>query len=114
MAKASYKFSWNQSTLNRLRINATHRLLKLAYQINNKAKSNAPVLTGALVNSIRVDEAGDNTVYVIAGGKAFGKSVPYAELREYVNNAHPNTRYYMKRAFQDGVRNFKEDFRNLI
>lgn len=114
MASASYTFTWNQATLGKLRKNAMARLVKLGLQINNKAKGNAPYLTGALVNSIRVDTSADETVYVIAGGNAFGKSVPYARRREYENRAHPNTKYYMRNAFQDGVRNFKEQFRNLI
>lgn len=110
----SFSFTWNQSTLNKLRKNAMARLLKLGYKINNDAKSNAPYLTGALVNSIRVDASESDVVYILAGGNAFGKSVPYARRREYENKAHPNTRYYMRNAFQDGVRNFKEEFRNLI
>lgn len=114
MSNMTYTFTWNQSTLDKLRKNAMARLVKLGLQINNKAKSNAPYLTGALVNSIRVDDSASETVYVIAGGNAFGKSVPYARRREYENRAHPNTRYYMRNAFQDGVRNFKAEFRNLI
>lgn len=111
----SFTFSWNQSTLKKLNANAMQRLIKLGTQINNKAKSGAPYLTGALVNSIRVDTSEQDTVYVLAGGKApNGAKVPYARRREYENNLHPNTRYYMKNAFQDSVRNFKQEFKNLI
>lgn len=110
----SYTFTWNQNTLKKLQTNVMTRLLKLGYQINNKAKSNAPYLTGALVNSIRVDTSKDNTVYVLAGGKVLGRSVPYAKRREYENLAHPSKRYYMRNAFDDGVRNYKQEFKNLI
>lgn len=110
----SYTFTWNQGTLNKLKSNTMKRLIDLGTKINNKAKSNAPYLTGALVNSIRVDTSEQNTVYVLAGGNAVGRSVPYAKRREYENQLHPNTRYYMRNAFQDGVRNFKQEFKNLI
>lgn len=111
----SYTFTWNLNTLKELKTNAMQRLLKLGYQINNKAKGNAPYLTGALVGSIRVDASEDDTVYVLAGGKApNGATVPYAKRREYENNLHPDTRHYMGNAFRDGVRNFKQEFKNLI
>lgn len=111
----SYTFTWNQSTLKKLKKNTMSRLVKLGTQINNKAKSNAPYLTGALVNSIRVDASEDNVVYVLAGGRTpNGAKVPYARRREYENQLHPSTRYYMRNAFQDGVRNFKQEFKNLI
>lgn len=112
---SSYTFTWNQSTLDRLKTNAMERLLKLGYNINNQAKGNAPYLTGALVNSIRVDTSEQDTVYMLAGGTApNGANIPYAKRREYENNLHPGTRYYMRNAFQDGVRNFKQEFKNLI
>lgn len=111
----SFTFSWNQSTLKKLKTNTMQRLVKLGTQINNKAKSNAPYLSGALVNSIRVDTSEQDTVHVFAGGKApNGAKVPYAKRREYENNLHPGTRYYMRNAFQDSVRNFKQEFKNLI
>lgn len=115
MSSTAYSFSWNQATISKLRKNAMKRLTKIGYQINNKAKSGAPYLTGALVNSIRIDASEQDVIYVLAGGKALnGAKVPYAKRREYENNLHPNTRYYMRNAFAEATRNYKEQFKDLI
>lgn len=115
MSSTSYSFTWNQSTLNKLKANAMQRLLKLGYQINNAAKANAPWDTGALANSIRVDTSEQNIIYVLAGGRApSGATVPYAKRREYENKLHPSRKYYMRNAFRDETRNYKQEFKNLI
>lgn len=72
-------------------------LFRMGYDIHNKAKMLAPVLTSALQNSIRVEEDGYD-VYVVAGGRVGGKEIRYAAIRELVNNAHPWTAHYMENA----------------
>lgn len=98
-------FTWNQSALNRVRKGVLSGMYSMATDIHNKAIRNAPVLTGALVGSIRVTPPQGNDVYVLAGGKSTtGKEVRYALYREYHNKAHPSTTHYMGRAFEDTVR----------
>lgn len=73
-------------------------MFKLAGAIAQKARANAPVLTGALRNSIRIEEDGYD-VYIRAGGTVVGnKTIDYAYKREMENRLHPNTTHYMKRA----------------
>lgn len=73
--------------------------------INKQAKTYAPVLTGALRKSGRVEDfttAGE-LLYsrVVFGGADVG--VPYALRREYENNLHPNTRFYLRRAVENNA-----------
>lgn len=109
----SVTFTWNQQVLDKLKTSVVARMLSMGYKIQNTAKGKAPYLTGALVNSIRIDTSKDNTVYVIAGGKIYGRSVPYAKRREYENHAHPSTRYYMRDSFRDTTRNYQTFFKDL-
>lgn len=109
-SKAEYSFTWNEPVIASLKNNIMARMLSMGYKINNTAKANAPYLTGALVNSIRVDTSEEDVVYVIAGGKVGGKSIPYAKRQEYENKRHP---YYMRNAFRDVTRNYKQFFKDL-
>lgn len=77
---------------------AIKNLMRLGYDIAAQARQNAPYETGALRNSIRVEETNPKTVEVIAGGSFGGKSVPYALKREYENNLHPDRKHYMENA----------------
>lgn len=70
----------------------------MGFDIANQARSNAPYVTGALRNSIRVQESKNNTVEVIAGGSFGGRSVPYAWKREQGPNKNPATEHYMENA----------------
>lgn len=88
------KLTWNNGKLNELQRKTNEGLLSMGFDIASRARFNAPVLTGALRNSIRTTVEGE-TVYVLAGG---GR-VPYARRREYENRLHPETRHYMERAF---------------
>lgn len=92
-------FKWNQAVLNQVRSAFTQGMVKMGYAIANQARANAPVLSGALRNSIRTTLDGKDDVYVIAGGHAGSYTVPYAKRREYENNAHPSKRMYMHKAF---------------
>ena len=63
--------------------------------VDTKAKSYAPVRTGALKNSGRIT----------ANSVIYGNNqVPYARLRHFVNRLHPSTRYYLSRAAEDIAR----------
>lgn len=90
----SYKLTWNNGKLTDVQRKTNQGLLRMGFDIASRARANAPVLTGALRNSIRTTTEGE-TVFVIAGSAR----VPYAKRREYENNAHPTTTHYMGRAF---------------
>lgn len=99
MSSATYTFKWNQARLNGLKTNVMARMLNLGFKTATEAQHGAPVMTSALINSIRTTTDHKSTVYVLAGGSFAGKNVPYARRREYDNNLHPNKKYYMKNAF---------------
>ena len=63
----------------------------LSKTILNKARMNAPVLTGALRASGNISNTG---MY----SRVIGFSVPYATVREFNNKKHPNTKFYLRRA----------------
>lgn len=98
MAKTSANFKWDKGQVAILERNITKGLLRMGADIANQARANAPVLTGALRNSIRVTTSSSDTVYVLAGGAVAGKTVNYALYREFHNEKHPNTTHYMGRA----------------
>lgn len=126
MSRSSVSFKWNTAKLAQVRQKFGQGLLRMGADIASKARGNAPVLTGNLVRSIRIDTAESSTdiVVVKAGGKVdfpvykyvknkktgkkkkvfTGYSIPYARRREYENNLHPGTKYYMHRAFDTVVR----------
>lgn len=95
VASVSFKFS-NQA-LATMEKRIKEGMFQMGYDMANQARRNAPVLTGALRNSIRV-EPENNVVYVKAGGNVAGYRIDYALKREYENRLHPDTRFYMKRA----------------
>lgn len=97
-------FTWNTTKLARVRKQFQKGVLKLGAAVAAQARSNAPVLTGNLVRSIRIDSSKQGVVFVAAGGNAGSYSVPYAKRREYENNLHPNTKMYMHRAFDKKVK----------
>lgn len=113
MANNSVTFKWNQSKINSLKRNIQEGLVSLGFAIANQAMRNAPVDTGALVNSIRVNEDNANTVYVLAGGNVGGRSIAYAKKREYENNLHPGTTHYMGRAYESEMKQWSKYFKGV-
>lgn len=110
---ATISFKWNQSMLGRLRKSIATGLVKMGYAISNQAQRNAPVDTGALVNSIRVSISNADEVFVLAGGSVGGKSIPYAKKREYENRKNPQTKRYMGRAFDQETKNYLKYFKGI-
>lgn len=115
------EFKWNEGALSKLQKNITEALWDLGFEAEAHAKSAAPVgvypkksgrVGGALVNSIRVHKT-KNQVVILAGGTIRGKYIPYARFREYNNNLHPNTRFYMKNALQWANDNVDEYFKDV-
>lgn len=112
---SSYSFKWNTVKIQQIKHNTIMGLIKMGYDINNRAKAKAPVLTGTLVNSIRVDvtERDQGNVYVLAGGTAGVYKAPYARRREFENNKHPNTKHYMRNAFNEATKNYSKYFKEI-
>ncbi len=104
-SSATVKFAWDNARVNNLRTGVYKGILKMAFDIQERAMDRAPVLTGDLRSSIRT-EAKDSgaSVDIIAGGtigKSTGIVVDYAEVREFSNNLHPDTVHYMQNALKD-------------
>ena len=103
MASAQVTLTWDTSKLANINQRTIKGLIRMAYDIGNQARRNAPYKTGALANSIRVEENGD-TVNVIAGGAYAGRNIPYAAIQEFGGYAGRNLsvritgKHYMERA----------------
>lgn len=93
----SVAVKWDDSKISLANKNAVKGLFKMGFDIASQARRNAPYLTGALRNTIRVQETSDqNTVEVIAGGNFAGFKVDYAWIREQGPNRNPATEHYME------------------
>ena len=107
----SVKLKWNKTAeqqINRARIDAT---FNLGYDSAAKARANAPVVSGALRHSIRVETiAGDKGIQVIAGGASskiangIVRFVNYAAKRERGPNRNPATEHYMENAMKETLK----------
>lgn len=77
---------------------ALEGLFALGYDIAAQARRNAPVVTSALRNSIRVEDDGE-IIYIRAGGIVVkNKRIDYAMKREQGPNRNPATEHYMANA----------------
>lgn len=102
MSKTTVKFNWNGQSLAEINRKALEGIFAMGYDIASQARRNAPVVTSALRNSIRVEEDG-TTIYVKAGGIVAqstrgAKYVNYALKREEGPNRNPATEHYMENA----------------
>jgi len=98
MSDISVRISWDYKAVDTIENKTIRGLMRLGTDIASQARRNAPYLTGALRNTIRVQEVNSNSVDVIAGGSFGGKSVPYAWIREQGPNRNPATEHYMENA----------------
>lgn len=97
-SSVSVKLDWNNQKISLINQNAVSGLARMGFDIASRARANAPYVTGALRNTIRVQEQGQNQLEVIAGGNYAGYKVPYAWKREIGPNRNPATVHYMKKA----------------
>ena len=95
---ASVTLKWDNSVLNLMNTKAVNGLVRMGFDIASQARRNAPYVTGALRNTIRVQDTSENTVEVRAGGTYGGKKVDYAWIREQGPNRNPATEHYMENA----------------
>lgn len=94
---ATVSFKLNTKELNLMNEKAVKGLFQMGYDVASRARENAPYVTGALRNTIRVQDR-ENNVYVIAGGSFGGFKVDYAYKREEGPNKDPSTVHYMQNA----------------
>lgn len=80
---------------------------KNAEEIRAKAKERAPVLTGTLRRSIDKEEVATMLYAVFS-------DVPYARLRNYVNNLHPETVGYLTKTLFEQREQFTKDIQEAI
>lgn len=103
MSDVSVTMKWDESKIVRIPNNVTKGLLRMGYDMASLARHNSPYKTGALSNSIRVEENA-GTVEVIAGGKMGSKDIRYAAIQEfggYAGRGHKSHivgKHYMERA----------------
>lgn len=96
---ARVTMKWNDSNISLMNQKAVKGLFSLGFDIAKQARKNAPYVTGALRNTIRVQETSDkNTLEIIAGGSWSGFDVDYAYIREQGPNKNPMTEHYMENA----------------
>ena len=97
-SSVSVKVDWNTRELSLINQRAINGMFQMGFDIASRARANAPYLTGALRSTIRVQEQGENSLEVIAGGTYGGRRVPYAWKREQGPNRNPATVHYMRNA----------------
>lgn len=100
--------TWNRKKLAEIDHKFVEAVFDLGFDIAAQARRNAPYVSGALRNSIRVEEAsGENAVLVRAGGVVssgerngvrISRMVDYAYKREIGPNRNPATEHYMENA----------------
>ena len=84
-------------------------IARMSLDILNMAMRNAPYRTGALRSSGRTTRVSQYSYAV-----SFGNSqVNYAYYREFHNNLHPGTRFYLKRAGQSAQARMATYFRKV-
>lgn len=95
----SVKLKWDNTKLSLMNKEAVQGLFRLGFDIASQARRNAPYVTGALRNTIRVQETSDQyTLEIVAGGTYAGYKVDYAMKREEGPNRDPSTEHYMENA----------------
>ena len=108
MSKPQVQIKWDYGVLGAMNKRKMEGLLTMGYDIARLARKNAPVVSGALRNSIRVEDdwRGDR-IYVRAGGVVSSgtrggvnvrRVVNYAWKREMGPNRNPTTEHYMENA----------------
>lgn len=85
----------NQGKLKSIQQQFKARTVIMAGDIARQARFNAPVLTGNLQSSIRVEE--EKSEIVVKAGGSWNWNVPYARRQEY---EHKTKAHYMQRAKQ--------------
>lgn len=93
------RMKWDNSAIEAIKRRTMQGLIMAGYDVANRARTKAPVLTGNLAASIRVEpRSSEYCVYIRAGGVG---GIKYARRREYENNLHPSTKHYMANSLRE-------------
>ena len=100
VGSADISIKWDNAAIADIEKRTAQGLIAMGYDVARNARNRAPVLTGALKSSIRIETSrmSSYTVYVRAGGIG---GVRYARRREFENKLHPLTRHYMSNGLKD-------------
>lgn len=108
-SQTSTAIKWDKREVEAIQYRFTRGLVAMGFDTANRARFKAPYRTGALRNSIRVNEL-NKSVEVLAGGDVFGKSVPYALAHELGGKTGRNhsinirAKHYMRDALRETLR----------
>lgn len=97
---------WTPETVRKLDV----AVLSLATRVHRDAGRYAPVDTGNLVASGRVQRSGEASYSVIFGGHG----LRYAAKRHYQNRKNPHTLRYLERAGDENSRRFVQELKRGI
>ena len=103
--KSTLVSKWTPETVRKLDV----AVLSLATRVHRDAGRYAPVDTGNLVASGRVQRRGEASYSVIFGGGA----IRYAARRHRENRLHPNTLRYLERAGDENSRRFVQELKRI-
>lgn len=81
-------------------------MLNLVTDIDTRSAQIAPVLTGALVNSRKIEDKGNGEFELSYGSS----KVPYARRRYYENRLHPDSTEWLEKAADSVARSDKEKY----
>lgn len=100
VGSVNIRIKWDNHAIADIEKRTAQGLIAMGYDVAKNARNRAPVLTGALKSSIRIDTSkmSSYTVYVRAGGIG---GVKYARRREFENKLHPQTKHYMSNGLKD-------------
>ena len=103
MAVVKVRLHIDKSRIGKMQQKAIDGLFALGFDIASQARANAPYVSGALRNSIRVEPDGEDvlvkaggTVAPLSGGGS--KMINYAYKREIGPNRFHSTEHYMENA----------------
>ena len=89
-------------------------LLRFVTDVHRLATIYAPVETGNLRNSGRVERITDGYKVKFGGSSGSSYSVPYARLRHYKNRKNPQTLRYLERAGKQTEKNVRKYFGDSV
>ena len=104
--KSTLVSKWTPETVRKLDV----AVLSLATRVHRDAGRYAPVDTGNLVASGRVQRRGEASYSVIFGGGA----IRYARRRHYENRKTPSSLRYLERAGDENSRRFVQELKRGI
>jgi len=102
---------WSKKAIKRFQKDEMPTLAKIAAQVLGKAKKNAPVITGALRASGRMERGGPTSWLIMFGGG--GTGVNYAAAVEY-GSATRSPKPYLRPAVMSVLPHAKKEIERMV